>query len=159
MTSTATSGVVTASNRRPPAQLDLTDALDLLSDAVAQADAGGTRPCHSGQDRTRHAHPNARTDEERSILGRALSLAGVSDEDVEASCSRPLRDLYRERGFPIDITLGALIVLDAAQRSEARGQSRDDVLDDAVCAAAKFLDLIYEFPTSRNSSTLPGRRG
>lgn len=55
---------------------------------------------------------------------------------------QPVRDLYRDGGLPIPITLGALIVLDAAQRSQDRGRRWGDVLDDAITAAAKFLDLV-----------------
>lgn len=54
---------------------------------------------------------------------------------------RPVWDLYRDGGLPIPITLGALIVFDAAERSQDRGRRWGDVLDDAI-TAAKFLDLV-----------------
>jgi hypothetical protein len=57
-----------------------------------------------------------------------------------------VRDLYRDGRLPIPITLGALIVFDAAQRSQERGRRWGDVLDDAIAAAARFLDLVSVVP-------------
>jgi hypothetical protein len=49
--------------------------------------------------------------------------------------------------MPIPITLGTLIVLDAAQRNQDRGRHGDEVLDDAMAAAARFLDLVSLLPS------------
>ena len=59
---------------------------------------------------------------------------------------QPMRALYRDGRMPIPVTLGALIVLDAAQRSQDRGSRREEILDDATSAAARFLDLVSVLP-------------
>jgi hypothetical protein len=80
-------------------------------------------------------------------------LAHVRVQDLESMCDQPLRDLYRDDRLPTPITLGALIVLDAAQRSEGRGRRWGDVLDDATAAVARFLDLVSVVPKPRSTAT------
>jgi hypothetical protein len=74
-------------------------------------------------------------------------------------CDQPLRDLYRDDRLPTPITLGALIVLDAGQRSEGRGRPWGDVLDDATAAVARFLDLVSVVPEVAESLDHCGTRG
>jgi hypothetical protein len=100
--------------------LDIGDALDLLATAAH--------------------HPG------RCIVEHALLSANVTVHELEAIRGHRLRDLYRADRLPIDLTLGALVVLDAAQRSEHRGLCGDDVLDDAAAAAARLLDLVAYVP-------------
>jgi hypothetical protein len=101
------------------ARLDIADALDLVA-------AGAREPC--------------------GIVAFALSMAGVADADLDSIRDRSLRQLYRDGELPIPVTLGALIVLDAAQRSQGRGRAADKVLDDAAAAASRFLDLAPVLP-------------
>jgi hypothetical protein len=141
MNVTEPSNVVALSNHREVAQLDIMDALDLLATAVIDRGDDFASTPNSGPNIT-NRHRYAIFDEPRCIVGYALSLANVTVEDLRSMRDQPVRDLYRDGGLPIPITLGALIVLDAAQRSQDRGRRWGDVLDDAVTAAAKFLDLV-----------------
>lgn len=113
------------------------DALDLLARAVNNSGENYIK-CQS--------RPYAVDGQPQSIVGDALLEANVTVHELEAMRGHQLRDLYREAELPVDLTLGALIVLDAAQRSEDRGSCGADVLDDATAAAAKFLDLVTVVP-------------
>jgi hypothetical protein len=87
------------------------------------------------------------------LVGRAFSLAGVADDDLEAMGHRGIRELYCEAGLPVRLTLGALTVLDAAQRAQDRGYAWGDALDFAVGVAEQYVDLL---PTRRAIG--PGER-
>jgi hypothetical protein len=130
------------------ALLDMADVLDLLaavsSDHVHRF---AVRPI-SGPD-VHLANLYALDGEPHGIVGHALFMAQVSVEDLESMTGWPLRDLYRDGRLPIPFTLGALIVLDAAQRSQDRGRGSADLLDDATAAAARFLDLVSVVPEVR----------
>jgi hypothetical protein len=77
-------------------------------------------------------------------VGRALSLAGIDDDELEMLGHRGVRDLYREGLLPAQLTLGALAVLDAAQRGQDRGYTWGEALEFATGVADRFLDLIPE---------------
>jgi hypothetical protein len=135
-------------DRRLPAPLDIAHALDLV---VAAADHcghdDGLQPrsrSNIGGGMTGYAHSG----EPRGIVGHALSIANVGVADLESMRDQSLRQLYRDGRLPIPITLGALVVLDAAQRSQDRGHQPDEVLDDAASAAARFLDLVSVLPAA-----------
>jgi hypothetical protein len=117
--------------------IDIGDALDLLARAANEGGRG-----YAGS----QARLYALNGEPKSIVGHALLLANVDADDLEVMRGHWVRDLYREARLPVDLTLGALIVLDAAQRSEDLGSCGDEVLDDATAAAARFLDLISVVP-------------
>jgi hypothetical protein len=117
--------------------IDIGDALDLLARAVSEGGRG-----YAGC----QARLYALNGEPKSVVGHALLLANVDADDLEVMGGHRIRDLYREARLPVDLTLGALIVLDAAQRSEDGGSCGDDVLADATAAAGHFLDLISVVP-------------
>ena len=142
MTSTAAPGIVAGTRRRAAAVLDIVDALDLVSTAVDDRGRDFVHRPVSGPGVINDAYRYAVGGEPRCIVGHALSLANVATEELE-SMHEPVRDLYSDGRLPIPITLGALIVLDAAQRSEADGSPWGDVLDDAFAAAEKVRDLFY----------------
>jgi hypothetical protein len=79
-------------------------------------------------------------------VGHVLARASVEVADLETMRDQRLRDLYRDGRLPVTLTLGALIVLDAAQQSEDRGRTWGTALDDATAAAARFLDLAAVIP-------------
>jgi hypothetical protein len=128
------------------ATLHVADALDLVAGAAnySRCDDRLQRASSSDIDDadTRYAYFGA----PRGIVGHALSIANVGVADLESMRDQSLRQLYRDGRLPIPITLGALIVLDAAQRSQDRGRQPDEVLDDATAAAARFLDLVSVLP-------------
>jgi hypothetical protein len=75
-------------------------------------------------------------------VGHALSLAQVSDEDLEALRGRGMRELYAQGQLPVRLTLGAVAVFDAAQRTQDRGYAWGDALNHAAAVALRFLDLL-----------------
>ncbi|HEY2296138.1 MAG TPA: hypothetical protein VGH43_00305 [Jatrophihabitans sp.] len=137
MTCSAPWAITGISNPRRARPLDIGDGLDLL--ATAARDFGGYNV----------KYRNAMYSfggQAQSIVGRALLDANLTVRDLEALPDHRLRDLYRAGLLPVELTLGAVIVLDAAQRSENSGSSGEDVLADATAAAARFLDLIALAP-------------
>jgi hypothetical protein len=132
---------VGAIDRSALAPIDIADAMDLLAAAASDPSRNcGFRPVpgpDDGDRRSRYASDGA----PHGIIGHALSTANVAAADLESMGDRSLRDLYRDGRLPIAITFGALIVLDAAQRSQERGRELDDVLNNVTAAAARFLDL------------------
>jgi hypothetical protein len=128
---------------RPPAgstpSIDLVRALDLLAGAVAGAGAEFVHPMIQGG---RCRCPYARGGGLQCLVGRALSLAQVGDAELEALGDRGVRELHRQGRLPVRLTLGALIVFDAAQRCQDRGWTWADALDHATSAAERYLDLL-----------------
>lgn len=76
------------------------------------------------------------------IVGQALALAGVGFPDLAAMPDDRIRDLYLRDEFPVVLTLGALVVFDAAQQSQDRGCRWGDVFTAATAAAIRFVDLV-----------------
>jgi hypothetical protein len=76
------------------------------------------------------------------LVGHMLSLMGITDDDLEELRDHDVRMLYREGRLPVRLTLGALAVLDAAQRSQDRGYAWGDALEYATTVAAAFVDLL-----------------
>lgn len=101
--------------------IDIGGALDLLATAVKQYATRSGPQC---------------------IVCHALSLAQVSDEGLEALRGRGVRELYAQGQLPVRLTLGALAVFDAAQRTQDRGYAWGDALDHAALVAMRFLDLL-----------------
>jgi len=89
------------------------------------------------------------------IVGQALALAGVAVRDLEAMSDDAVVELYLRRELPVVLTLGALVVFDAAQQSQDRGCRWGEVLARATAAAARFVDLVPDakFRTMHDSST------
>ena len=98
--------------------IDIGRALDLLATAITQAAHGGPQ----------------------GLARRALSLAQVGDDLEERD--HGVRQLYERGTLRGRLTLGALAVLDAAERSQDRGYAYADALDYATSAAERFLDLL-----------------
>lgn len=90
-----------------------------------------------------HTAPRGRACRGSSGLVRlALSLVQVDENDLVALRDHRVRDLYA-RGRLVDrLTVGAMVVLDAAQQGEQSGQTWGEALDHAMGAAGRFLDLM-----------------
>jgi hypothetical protein len=117
--------------------IDLGRALDLLTAAVIQRGesfvfvAGPHQSClYKGDDGP------------QCLVGRCLSLAGVADAYLDALGGRAVRELYDRGALPVQLTLGALVLLDAAQRGQDRGYAWGEALEYAVSVVERFLDLI-----------------
>jgi hypothetical protein len=158
MTMTVPSKLLGVTSHEELALLGIADAFDLLAAAVDDRGSDFVVRSNSGPDISDYANLYAFDGEPQCIVGYALSLAHVRVQDLESMCDQPVRDLYRDGRLPIPITLGALIVLDAAQRSEGRGRRWGDVLDDATAAVARFLDLASVVPEVAHSLDQCGTR-
>lgn len=53
-----------------------------------------------------------------------------------------MRELYTQGQLPVRLTLGAVAVFDAAQRTQDRGFAWGDALNHATAVALRFLDLL-----------------
>jgi hypothetical protein len=76
-------------------------------------------------------------------VAETLDAAGLERVELDAlrrGCV--IRPDGRRGKVPIRLTLGALAVLDAAQRAEGSGLARDDVLAYATTVASRYLDLL-----------------
>jgi hypothetical protein len=128
--------------------IDIVRALDLLAAAVEQR--GESFVFVAG----RHQLCLYRADGgPQCLVGRCLSLAGVGDDELDALGGDAVRDLYRRGALPARLTLGALVVFDAAQRGQDRAYSWGDALDYAVGVAERFLGLIPPSITSTGHPT------
>jgi hypothetical protein len=126
----------------PATSIDMATALDLLAAAVRHRGADFVyRFVWVEQARyltCRYANAGAAD----CIVGHALSYAGIDVAALEAMRDDGVAELYAEGRFPCRLTLGALAVLRAAQQSQDRGCRRGEVLDDAVTAAVRILELV-----------------
>ena len=119
--------------------LDIGSALELLAAAVEEHGEYFAYPLAVGRAHEclywRRAGP-------RCLVGHALSLAQVGANDLDALGDRGVRELYRHGKLPVRLTIGALVVLDAAQRTQDRGYTGADALEYASNVAVRFLDLV-----------------
>jgi hypothetical protein len=119
--------------------IDIGRALDLLAAAVKERGEYFAYSLSVGSSRTcRYSVRGGRP----CLVGYALSLAPVGDNALDALGDRGVRELYGQARLPVRLTLGALVVLDAAQRAQDRGYAWGDALDYASGVAVKFLDLV-----------------
>lgn len=146
MTQTAPSTTRISAEHKRARSIDIGGALDLLTSVVNDhgEDVNGESDANHG--RLHDAFRYTIGGIPHCIVGHALARVSVDVADLEAMRDQRLRDLYRDGRLPITLTLGALIVLDAAQQSEDRGRTWGTALDDATVAAVRFLDLVAVIP-------------
>jgi hypothetical protein len=126
------------SNRRTATPLiDIGRALDLLAMAVKHR--GACFVYVAGQEQTCLYTTGGGP---QCLVGRALSLAGIDDDELEALGNRGVRELFRDGTLPVRLTLGAAAVLDAAQRGQDRGYTWGEAFEYAAGVADRFVDLI-----------------
>jgi hypothetical protein len=122
--------------------IDIGAALDLMAAALAMpADRSVHRPgpaTGSGSTVRRYASGG----EPQSLVGHVLALAGVAVNQLERLEEEPLRELWQRDGLPVRLTLGALVVLDAAQRRQSRGCAVTDILPHVAAIARCYVDLL-----------------
>jgi hypothetical protein len=107
------------------AVLDVGQALELLEWAIEQRRA---QPRRAGSD----------------IVSRCPQRAGVDKATADRVQRRRLPDLYASRSLPVHLTLGAVVALDAAQRSEWLGFPDDEVLTQAVETSSRLPGLLSD---------------
>jgi hypothetical protein len=78
------------------------------------------------------------------IVDRVLAYTGGGEAAVTATGDDDVGELYAAGRLPVACTLGALLVLRAAQQAEDRGRCGSDVLASATAAAIRALDLVPE---------------
>lgn len=94
------------------------------------------------------------------IVRQALALADVGAPELDTIYDHGMRQLYLGGTSPVALTLGAVVVFDAAKRSQDRGHRWGDVLAHAAAAAGKFIDLLPHtvfaaaHPSSRDATPL-----
>jgi hypothetical protein len=76
------------------------------------------------------------------IVGHVFALVGVGVEQLEGLGTGPIRQLHAEGRLPVRLTLGALAVLDVAQRRQGRDYAWTDALADAMTVARRYVELI-----------------
>jgi hypothetical protein len=131
--------------------IDIGRALDLLAAAVKE---GGEYFVYASVvGRTRTCLYSARGGPP-CLVGHALSLANVGDDDLAALGDRGVRELYGQGRLPVRLTIGALVVLDAAQRAQDRGYAWGDALEHAGGVAAQYLDLVPDVSSRCAARTL-----
>jgi hypothetical protein len=122
--------------------LDLRTALDFLARAVRQRGRDFVyQPTWVEEPRyltCRYADHGA----PGCVVGHVLAQAGVGVHALEALRDDGVDDLYTEGRLPVQMTLGALAVLRAAQQSQDRGCCWGDVLAHATAVAVRVMDVM-----------------
>jgi hypothetical protein len=122
--------------------IDIVDTIDLLDSCVRDRGAGYRSPHRRGSADSR--------------LGRCYTLPGsnrqhrqpgVDQGGCAAVSSRPVAnstvaDVYASRPQPLNLTLGAVVALRAAESMERRGHTWGSCLQAAVRAASRFIEGI-----------------
>jgi hypothetical protein len=124
--------------------IDIVGALDLLDSCVLDRGEdhrplGGGRPAASPA-RSDGALPAAA----ENIVTLALSKAGAPPRALWPLAHTSFADLYAAGRHPVNMTLGAIGVLRAAESAERRGQTWAMCLAAGLQAAARFVDLMPE---------------
>jgi hypothetical protein len=119
--------------------IDIGHALDLLSAAVAERGRGFVYPPVSDPDQDCLYQLRSGS---LSLAGHALSLGGVSRKDLEPLRRQSIRNLYAQGRMPVTLTLGAAMVLDAAERTQDRGHNWGDSLAQARRVAVRYVQLL-----------------
>jgi hypothetical protein len=130
--------------------IDIGRALDLLGAAVKQR--GASFVFVAGRDQFCLYRGDGGP---QCLVGRCLSLAGVHDDDLDALGGDGVRELYHRGALPVRLTLGALVVFDAAQHGQDRGHTWGEALEDAVGAAERFADMISPHPAGTRRCVRP----
>ena len=132
--------------------IDLVGALDLLAAALDELADPLADALPPGAQAGGFTGPRGRCG---CLAGRALSRAAVAGDDLRAVCERGVRDVAQQDLLPVQLTLGAVVVLDATQRRQHRGDSGTQAFDHAVGVAQRYVDLL---PDAAFSSVGPAVR-
>lgn len=124
--------------------IDLVDALQALAGVVDE---------HGAEHRHRARwHPTLRRRSWRyqvdgspaCIVGVVLSRFGVTAADLDTLGERSMRELFVLRELPVEVTLGAAVVLERAQQVQDAGGTWGEAYRFAVRAAERFGDLVVD---------------
>jgi hypothetical protein len=124
------------------AMIDIVDALDLLDACVRDRGAGFRSPRRRGSAASPQGRYFSCPAVRDSIVNLALIKAGVPLPAVSRLADKAVADVYASGRSPLDLTLGAVAVLRAAESMERRGHAWGLCLQAAVDAASRFIELI-----------------
>ena len=136
--------------------IDIRLALDLLAAAVAERGHHFVYPPIGDLERDCVYRPHSGS---LTLAGEALSLAGVSPGDLELLHGNSVRDLYARGQLPVSLTLGAVVVLDAAEHSQDRGQAWGDAVEHARRVAVRFITLLPDHALDGALEPTPAHAG
>jgi hypothetical protein len=129
--------------------IDIVDALELLGSCVRERGESYQPPCRrlptASPTESEDRYPAARD----SIITLALSKAGAPPEALNAVAHMPIVEVYASGRPPLDLSLGAVVVLHAADSAELRGQAWAMCLQAALEAASRFVELIPDRVVAR----------
>jgi hypothetical protein len=108
----------------PEPAMDMGAALDLLESSVRERGQGYRAAASDG------------------IVTLALRKAGVPGPALGPLAHASVGDLYAAGRLPLNLTLGAVVVLRAAESAERDGQPWAMAMAAALRAAARFLELL-----------------
>ena len=136
--------------------IDIGVALDLLAAAVAERGPDFVYPPVDEPDQVcvhdvRNGPP--------SLVRHALSLAHVKPETLGRLVNERLRVLFVAGRLPVPLTLGAVVVLDAAERAQDCGRPWGEALTDARKAAGRLLDVLPDRAFDRGRTRPPAATG
>jgi hypothetical protein len=122
--------------------IDIVDALDLLDGCVRDRGAAYRSPRRRGLAVFRSGGYYSRPAGTDSIVNLALIKAGAPPSAVSRLASNTLADAYASGRRPLNLTLGAVVALRAAESMERRGQTWGMCLQAALRAASRYIELI-----------------
>jgi hypothetical protein len=126
--------------------IDIVGALDLLDSCVRDRGESYRSTLQLGPDsRGGRRYPTypAVTD---SIVTLVLTKAGAPPTTISRLAATSVGDAYASGERDLDLTVGAVVVLRAAESMERRGETWGLARQAAVQAASRFADLILDVP-------------
>jgi hypothetical protein len=121
--------------------IDIVEALDLLERCVRDRGDGYRSPQHGSAASRGRRHPTCSKAANR-IVALALTKGGTPLTEVSRLADTPIGDAYAAGRHSLNLTLGAVVVLRAAESVERRGQTWGLALKAALGAASRFAELI-----------------
>jgi hypothetical protein len=122
--------------------IDIVDALDLLDSCVRGRGESYRSPIRQGSPARAsggHDTGQAVTD---SIVTLAMAKAGAPITAVSRLTGTSIGVAYASGQNPLNLTLGAVVVLCAAESVERRGETWAAALQAALRTASRFLELL-----------------
>jgi hypothetical protein len=124
------------------AVIDIVDALELLDSCVRDRGAGYRSTHRRGSAGSfSRRHPACRTATD-SIVTLVLTKAGTPLAAVSQVARTSVDDAYASGGHDLNLTVGAVAVLRAAQSMERRGETWGRARQAAAQAASRFAELV-----------------
>jgi hypothetical protein len=129
--------------------IDIVDALELLGSCIRER-GESYQPPYRRLPAVSPTEPEDKGSAARdSIVTLALGKAGAPPNALSAVAHLLIVDAYTAGRPPLDLSLGAVVVLHAAESAELRGQTWAMSLQAALDAASRFVELIPDHVVDR----------